>query len=161
LQCVMSSEEEDANCDQEDMICMLKSLEKTILNDIILTGVRGIDSASMYPEHNYSVYDPVLKEFHKKTQWTINTDGTNLSDVFMHPAVNPYMTFSNDVYEVYETLGLEAARACLYNEIFSVFSMGGAYVNSRHIQLLVDIITNRGGLMSIEWFDVNRPSRYQ
>ena len=159
LQCVMSSEEEDANCDQEDMICMLKSLEKTILNDIILTGVRGIDSASMYPEHNYSVYDSVLKEFHKKTQWTINTDGTNLSDVFMHPAVNPYMTFSNDVYEVYETLGLEAARACLYNEIFSVFSMGGAYVNSRHIQLLVDIITNRGGLMSIDRHGINKSDR--
>lgn len=159
LQCVMSSEEEDANCDQEDMICMLKSLEKTILNDIILTGVRGIESASMYPEHNYSVYDPVLKEFQKKTQWTINTDGTNLADVFMHPAVNPYSTYSNDIYEIYQTLGLEAARACLYNEIFSVFASGGAYVGHRHVQLLVDIVTNKGGLMSIDRHGINRSDR--
>lgn len=159
IQCVMSPEEEDGNCDQEDMICMLKSLEKTILNDIILTGMKGITSASMYPDHNFMVYDDTLKEFQKKTNWTINTDGTNLSDVFMHPAVDPYSTFSNDIYEIYETLGLEAARQALYNEIFSVFSGGGAYVNSRHIQLLVDVITNRGGLMPIDRHGINKSDR--
>jgi DNA-directed RNA polymerase II subunit RPB1 len=159
IQCIMTPEEEDGNCDQEDMICMLKSLEKTILNDIILTGMKGITSASMFPDHNYMIYDDTLKEFQKKTRWTINTDGTNLSDVFMHPAVDPYATFSNDIYEIYETLGLEAARQALYQEIYSVFSSGGATVNSRHIQLLVDIITNRGGLMSVDRHGINKSDR--
>jgi DNA-directed RNA polymerase beta' subunit len=159
IQCVMTPEEEDSNCDQEDMICMLKSLEKTILNDIILTGVKGITSASMYPDHNYNVYDPTLKEFQKKTRWIINTDGTNMNDVFMHPAVDPYSTFSNDICEIYETLGLEAARQAMYNEIYSVFAQGGAYVNSRHVQLLVDIVTNRGGLMSIDRHGINKSDK--
>jgi DNA-directed RNA polymerase II subunit RPB1 len=159
IQCFRSADEETSNDDQEDMISTLKVLEKTILNDIILTGIKGIKNASMYPNHNFKLYEAVLKEFQQKTRWTIQTDGTNLKDIFMHPAVNACETFSNDIYEIYETLGVEAARQAIFNEIYEVFNLGGAYVNSRHIQLLADIITNRGGLMSIDRHGINKSDR--
>ena len=63
----------------------------------------------MYPEHNNHEYDDVKHEYVKKTQWVINTDGTNLEDVLIHPDVNPLKTISNDIQEVYDCLGLEAA----------------------------------------------------
>ena len=150
---------EEDNCDEEDLICVLKSLEKTILNEIILTGIKNIKGVSMYPEHNNEEYDHDKHEYTKKTQWIINTDGTNLEDVLIHPNVNSYKTISNDIYEVYDCLGLEAARQVLAKEISDVFDFAGAYVNSRHINLLVDIITNRGFLMSIDRHGINKSDR--
>ena len=80
-------------------------------------------------------------------------------DILNHPAVDPYNTISNDIYEVYDTLGLEAARQVLIKEFTDVFKFSGAYVNYRHINLSVDIITNRGTLMSIDRHGINKSDR--
>jgi len=150
---------ENASCDEEDVICVLKSLEKTILNDITLTGIKNIKGVSMYPEHNNYEFNKTTNEYVNKTKWIINTDGTNLEDLLIHPAIDSYKTISNDIYEVYDTLGLEAARQVLAKEIFDVFDFAGSYVNSRHINILVDIITNRGFLMSIDRHGINKSDR--
>ena len=113
----------------------------------------------MYPEHNNYEFNKTTNEYVNKTKWIINTDGTNLEDLLIHPAIDPYKTISNDIYEVYDTLGLEAARQVLAKEIFDVFDFAGSYVNSRHINLLVDIITNRGFLMSIDRHGINKSDR--
>ena len=47
----------------------------------------------------------------------------------------------------------------LFNEIFNVFQFAGSYVNSRHINLLVDIMTNRGYLMSVDRHGINKSDR--
>ena len=151
--------ESTEDCDEEDLICVLKSMENTILNDIILTGIKDINGASMYPEHNNYEFDSVTNEYIKKTKWIINTDGSNLEDILIHPAVDPLKTRSNDIYKVYDCLGLEAARQVLATEITDVFKFAGSYVNSRHINLLVDIITNRGFLMSIDRHGINKSDR--
>ena len=38
-------------------------------------------------------------------------------------------TIFDDIYEVYDTLGLEAARQVLIKEFTDVFKFSGAYVN--------------------------------
>ena len=125
IQLILEKPSEEDDCDEEDLICVLKSLEKTILNEIILTGIKNIKGVSMYPEHNNHEYDDVKHEYVKKTQWVINTDGTNLEDVLIHPDVNPLKTISNDIYEVYDCLGLEAAGKVLSKEISDVFTFAG------------------------------------
>ena len=151
--------DETEESDEEDMICVLKSLEKTILNEIILTGKKNIKSASMNPNHNNKIFNNDTGSFEQKTTWSIYTEGSNLQDVAIHPNVNPYKTISNDIYEVYDLLGIEAARQVLIKEITEVFESAGAYVNFRHINLLVDIITNRGSLMSIDRHGINKSDR--
>ena len=47
----------------------------------------------------------------------------------------------------------------LYSEINNVFAMSGAYVNSRHISLLVDTMTNRGYLMPMDRHGINKSDR--
>ena len=84
---------------------------------------------------------------------------SNLEDILTHPCINPYETTSNNIWEVYRCLGIEAARTMLYNEISNVFEMSGAYVNSRHISLLVDIMTNKGTLMSVDRHGINKSDR--
>ena len=57
---------------------------------------------------------------------------------------------------MYEMLGIEAARSVLLNEIREVIEASGNYVNYRHMALLCDIMTNKGSLMSIDRFGINR-----
>ena len=146
-------------CDEEDVISVLKTLEKTILNDIILSGIKNINGCSMEPQENYIKFVPEDGEYKKETRWELYTDGTNLADVLLHPDIDPYTTISNNIWEVNRIFGIEAARKTLYNEINSVFELSDAYVNSRHICLLVDIMTNRGSLMSIDRHGINKSDR--
>ena len=53
-----------------------------------------------------------------------------------------------------ETFGIEAARQTLMNELNIVIEEH--YVNYRHVALLVDIMTCRGYLMSIDRHGINR-----
>jgi DNA-directed RNA polymerase II subunit RPB1 len=54
------------------------------------------------------------------------------------------------VYEVYHTLGIEAARAVLLDELGELVKL-----NYRHLSLLVDVMTNRGAFMSIDRHGIN------
>ena len=48
IQLILEKPSEEDDCDEEDpKICVLKSLEKTILNEIILTGIKNIKGVSM------------------------------------------------------------------------------------------------------------------
>ena len=45
------------------------------------------------------------------------------------------------------------------NEIMEVIEYGGSYVNYRHIALLADNMTNKGFIMSIDRFGINKSDR--
>jgi len=84
----------------------------------------------------------------------METNGNNLLEILIQKNVNYEKTISNDVNEVYETLGIEAARQVLLNEINEVLE--GEGVNFRHLSLLVDTMTNKGTLLSIDRHGINR-----
>ena len=156
IKCLIHQEENN-DCDEDDMISCLLTLENSILNDIILKGVKGIDKASMSKELNYLM--KVDHEFTKVPQWVIDTNGTNLLDVMGHPDVDFTRTISNDIHEIYELLGIEAAREAIINEMTELLSFDGTYINYRHISVLSDIMTNRGALMSIDRHGINKSDR--
>ena len=87
--------------------------------------------------------------------WLLQTDGINILDIFNSEYVDYINTFSNDIIEMYENLGIEAARNILIEEITSVMS-DASYINDRHIDLLCDIMTNKGYLTSINRQGINR-----
>jgi DNA-directed RNA polymerase II subunit RPB1 len=68
--------------------------------------------------------------------------------------VDATRTTSNFVIDVLSALGIEAARAALYNEINEQFENKG--LNPRHLILLVDTMTARGKLQSIDRHGINR-----
>jgi len=55
-----------------------------------------------------------------------------------------------------DTYGIEAARSIILNEIKEVFEFNDAYVNTRHIMLLVDVMTYRGVTMAIDRHGINK-----
>jgi DNA-directed RNA polymerase II subunit RPB1 len=128
-------------------------LEQNIMDNILLKGVKGINKVSMR-EESLNKYNPVTKVYEKQNEWIIEADGTNLIEILGHPSVDSFRTVSNDIHEIYNTLGIEAARQALYNEIMDVLAQ--TTVNYRHIALLVETMTNKGALMSIDRHGINQ-----
>ena len=57
--------------------------------------------------------------------------------------------YSNSCLEIFDVLGIEAARATIMKELRGVIEFDGSYVNYRHLALLCDLMTHRGHLMAI------------
>ena len=64
-------------------------------------------------------------------------------------------TYSNDIIEVYECLGIEASRELLLNRL-QIIEFEGSYINDSYIELLCDIMTNKGILTAINRQGINR-----
>jgi len=146
---------EDEEVPERDYITELKALEKSMMESLIIKGYKKIAKAAMDKVESMN-YNKSTMTFEKSYEWVINTAGTNLLELLGHPNIDPYRTISNDIIEIYEIFGIEAAREALYNEINSVISDGNLYINYRHIALLVDTMTNRGYLLAINRHGINR-----
>ena len=57
---------------------------------------------------------------------------------------------------MYNSLGIEAVRELLIEQITEVVEFEGSYINDRHIEVLCDIMTNRGFLTAINRQGINR-----
>jgi DNA-directed RNA polymerase II subunit RPB1 len=132
----------------------LKAFGNAMREKIIIKGVSGINSVSMFKNKNNVVQKNASYE--QKEEWVLDTNGVNLLEILRYPGVDSTRTISNDIYEMYETFGIEAAKNILMREIKEVMIGAGSYVNYRHLSLLVDTMTNRGYLMSIDRFGINR-----
>jgi DNA-directed RNA polymerase beta' subunit len=144
----------------EDMILTIKNLEKTILNDVVIKGIKGVNSASMEKTDSmlYKMGEK-SEDYEPKSTWVLYTEGSNLLEIFSHPHVDASRTFTNNIYEIYETLGIEAAREVILSEITDLIGSDGTYINFRHTSLLADTMVNRGGIMSIDRHGINKSDR--
>ena len=168
----------------EDIITDMKALEQEFLQ-LKINGVNGINNVSTQTGHVNMCINPKTKKLEQIVRnpdlldeksicvdiddgegqndedksnskyYTLETEGTNLRDVLGSKYVNSCKTISNDVHEIFQLLGIEAARQALFNEIDDIFKEAGN-VNQRHIGLLVDTMTCRGSLLSIDRHGINR-----
>ena len=147
----------------EDIITDMKALEQELLS-LVINGVPGITNVSTLADASVMEINPETlkleiknnsdKEKHVHCQ--LITEGTNLIDILgLSKYVDSVHTISNDIYEIYEVLGIEAARQALFNEIDDIFKESGN-VNQRHISLLIDTMTSKGSLLSIDRHGINR-----
>ena len=139
--------------DQTDIISIFKTIQNNLLNNVIIKGVPNISNIvlSEIPKYNY-----INNEIDQSKEWILETDGTNLLEILNNKYVNYTKTISNDIIEVFNELGIEAARKMLIEEITSVIEEGAGYINSRHVELLADTITSTGKLMPINRQVINR-----
>jgi len=138
--------------DQTDIISVFRNIQEDILENVVIKGIKGITNIVMGEK---TVYQRKENEIVSEKVWILQTDGINLLDVFNSQYVDFTNTFSNDIIEIYEILGIEAARNLLIEEITSVMS-DASYINNRHIDLLCDIMTNKGYLTAINRQGINR-----
>jgi DNA-directed RNA polymerase beta' subunit len=139
--------------DNKDEVAALKAMEHNIVYQVLLKGVKGINKVSLNKK-KYDIYNPAEETFDKVVEWVLDTDGTNLIEILSNPNIDSTRTISNDIREIYTVLGVEAARNALYHELVNVTGEGS--MNYRHLSLLIDTMTFRGNLMSIDRHGINR-----
>jgi len=125
--------------DQSDEIYLLKNFQDNLLNNIVLRGVSKITNVN--PR---MVKDMVVKEdskYVRKDIWLLDTVGSNLLDIFPLDFIDYTRTYSNDIREMYDVLGIEAARQNILNEFNEVMEASDAYVNYHHLSILCDRMT--------------------
>ena len=81
--------------------------------------------------------------------YVIYTEGSNLGKVLDLEDVDPTKTTTNSIEEIYETLGIEAARNSIVKEAHDTLSEQGLTVDIRHIMLVADMMTNDGDVKAI------------
>ncbi|RXK41196.1 DNA-directed RNA polymerase II subunit RPB1 [Tremella mesenterica] len=150
---VVSDEKEDDQLIGEEDI-FLKKIEGTLLDHVELGGITGIQRVFI-SEGKQTVLSQ-QGEYDQEREWFLETDGINLKEVLAVDGVDAVRTYSNNCYEVYQTLGIEAGRNALFKELNGVIEMGGSYVNYRHLALLCDLMCSKGQLMSITRHGINR-----
>ena len=138
----------------DDLLTELKALEHNILDIVNIRGIEAVEKVRLSETLNKQRYSTKLHAFEPFSEFIIETDGSNLPDVMGVPGIDPYRTTTNDIYEVFHTLGVEAARQKLHDEIIEVLIQ--TYINYRHVALLVDAITNKGTLVSVNRHGINQ-----
>src|SRR4029078_7077073 len=82
-------------------------------------------------------------------EWVIQTAGSNLSKIIAIDGIDTSRIITNNVYEVWQTLGIEAARNALIKEVTNTLEEQGLEVDMRHIMLVADLMTSKGHLQQI------------
>lgn len=90
----------------------------------------------------------------KDEEFIIVTSGTSLHRVLTLPFVDADRTVSNDIHEVAEVLGIEAARETILREVLTVIETQGLNVDVRHIMLVADTMCVSGMIKGITRYGV-------
>src|SRR3990167_7791133 len=114
-----------------------KAKEK--IKEIIVKGIKGIKQVL-----------PVRRE----DEFVIITAGSNLADVLQLEEVDAYRTTTNNIFEIENVLGIEAARQAIVNEISKVIEDQGLNVDFRHIMLVADTMCVGGTVKGITRYGV-------
>lgn len=125
--------------DQSDDIYLLKNFQDTLINNIVLRGVNGIENVIPRKLQNMVVKEE--GKYVKKDVWILDTTGSNLMDTLAIDFIDNKRTYSNDIKEIFDVLGIEAARQVLYNEFVDVMEFSDVYINYHHLSLLCDRMT--------------------
>jgi len=139
--------------DQSDEIYILKQLQDNLLNNILLRGIKNVNKITLRKDPNIMIYDD--GKYIKKEGWLLDTAGTNLLDVLALDFIDYTRTVSNSITEIYNVLGIEAARASIYNEFIEVLADNDTYINEHHLTILCDRMTYSHKMISMFRHGIN------
>jgi DNA-directed RNA polymerase II subunit RPB1 len=143
--------------DSVDQVGILRQCERAILSKIPIKGYDRIKNVYLNSESSIIFLpDGSHADEDTSTEYILETDGSNFSEIILNKNIDPYRTYSNDVNEIFLSLGIEAAHSCLNKEIKTILDEAGSDVNIRHLGVLIDIMTYRGRLMSINRHGINK-----
>ena len=109
----------------------------TLRNKVLKTTVKGVKDIKRVT---------IVK---KDNEWVIQTTGSNLSDVLKVSGIDKNNVRTNNVSEIAESLGIEAARNALINELSSTLEDQGLEVDQRYLMLVADLMCHRGYMQQI------------
>ena len=139
-----------ANVDNQ----ILTYLQDVLLNKFNIKGNENITKIQKIDNQQYVSFDNEDKSVETAKEWIIYTDGIDMTEIRKIVGIDLNRTTCNDINKIYQNFGIEAARTALIGEFVNVFD--GNNVNLAHIELLGDVMTNNGGITSIDRHGINR-----
>ena len=82
-------------------------------------------------------------------EYYIATIGSNLSKVSEFAGVDRSRTYTNNIVEIYQYLGIEAARQSIISELRDTLEGAGLDVDVRHLITVADVMTSEGEVRAI------------
>ena len=143
---------EDGLQDQSSIISVFTNISIDMMENIVIKGIVDIKDIIITEANRKRKKD---KEYVNEKEYVLETDGTNLLGAMVSELSDETRCISNDIVEIYDILGIEATRALLIDEVTGVVKHEGEYINSRHIEVLCDVMTSRGMLISINRQGIN------
>jgi DNA-directed RNA polymerase subunit A" len=113
------------------------------LLNVVVSGIKGIDNIFFDKQGEGD-----------DTEWFVQTVGSNYSKVMVINCVDFERTVSNNIWDIYERFGVEAARESLLLEFTKI--MGS--INTAHTLILVDRMTFGGTIHSISRYTLKNES---
>lgn len=117
----------------------LHKLKYSVLESHI-TGIKGISQVVVTKEGG---------------EWIISTLGSNLKKVFEIEGIDYTRTYSNNIFEILDVLGVEAARAAIIMQSQYTMEEQGLGVDVRYIMLLADLMTARSDIKAIGRYGIS------
>ena len=113
------------------------------LFDVSICGIRGVKDFYIQKELGTSKY-------------FVETEGTNFLEVLKLPYLDQSSLRTNHMWDVYEICGIEGVRKFLFEELKSIVSSDGTFINPCHLNLLIDLMTFNGVIQSISRYGVKK-----
>ncbi len=157
-------------CNFDDVRCVVSPLKVGVVDvffkyedeDEEETGVEMFSDSILIPNLlgiKISGVDDIKDIFYQDDEdgnWYAVTNGSNFKELGSLSNIEFSELISNDMWEIYHNLGIEAARQFLIDEFTFVVSSDGSYINARHIMLVSDIMTQHGSILSISRYGIKR-----
>ena len=125
----------------------LEECVQPVLEKLNLCGIPGIDEVFYIRDK-----DEWISETTGTNSRLINTNFINYKSLLALDIVDEKRTISNNVWDIYEVLGIEAARQFLIEEFLSILDG----INTCHPCLLVDRMTHLGSIASITRYTMKK-----
>tara|TARA_Y100000310_G_scaffold29912_1_gene28422 strand:- start:241 stop:1386 length:1146 start_codon:yes stop_codon:yes gene_type:complete len=117
---------------EEGINAIFKMKEK--IKTLVIKGIKGISQVLPVKRNN---------------EFIIITAGSNLKKILPMPFVDETRTVSNNIFEIEDVLGIEAARQAIIEEVYKVIENQGLNVDIRHLMLVADTMCASGKIQGV------------
>lgn len=140
------------SADHEAMLC--HRAMNVLLDTVVVGGHSGVTSADCVEQQTLAV--SAAGDVVERKEHVVNVYGNFLVDCAAIQHVDWNRCTSNDLWEVYHTLGIEACVHVLYDQLKAVVSFDGTYVADHHLTMIADTICRGGTIMPLNRHGINR-----
>ena len=106
------------------------------IRDMRLKGVPNIERANVQLDD-------------KTGEYYLSTIGSNLARISDMDGIDRARTYTNNIIEIYEYLGIEASRQAIVNELQATLDGARLEVDVRHLLMVADVMTSEGEVRAI------------
>lgn len=103
---------------------------------------------------------PKIKDYYiiksNENNYSVSTTGSNLKELLKLDFIDHKTLKSNDLWDIFNIIGIEGVRKFLIEELTSIVSSDGGFINQCHITLLVDTMTHTGNIVSISRYGIKK-----